>query len=135
MGFKKRNKVSAEFNMSSLTDIIFLLLIFFMLTSTLVAPHALNLKQPGTGNPTTESSDPPELEVSKSGKFELNGRSISAPIEDNMLTLLSGLARRNGGKKLDLIISYERNTPVEHVVLAMDVARRLDLNAILAGEE
>ncbi|MFT5169247.1 MAG: biopolymer transport protein ExbD [Saprospiraceae bacterium] len=135
MGLKKRAKVSAEFSMSSLTDIIFLLLIFFMLTSTLVAPHALNLKQPGTGNPTTESSDPPELEISRSGTFKLNGRSISKPVDDNMVTLLSGLARRNGGKKLDLIISYERNTPVEHVVLAMDVARRLDLNGILAGEE
>ena len=48
MGLKKRSKVSAEFSMSSLTDIIFLLLIFFMLTSSLVAPNALNLKLPGS---------------------------------------------------------------------------------------
>lgn len=45
---KKKSKISAEFNMSSLTDIIFLLLIFFMLTSSIVAPNALNLKLPGT---------------------------------------------------------------------------------------
>ncbi|MFM9952070.1 MAG: ExbD/TolR family protein, partial [Saprospiraceae bacterium] len=48
MGLKKRSKVSSQFNMSSLTDIIFLLLIFFMLTSTVVAPNALNLKLPGS---------------------------------------------------------------------------------------
>ena len=47
MGMKKRAKVSAEFSMSSLTDIIFLLLIFFMLTSSVVVPNALNLQLPG----------------------------------------------------------------------------------------
>ena len=47
MAVKKRSKVSAEFNMSSLTDIIFLLLIFFMLTSSIVTPNALNLQLPG----------------------------------------------------------------------------------------
>ncbi len=45
MGLKKRNKVSAEFSMSSLTDIIFLLLIFFMLTSNLVTIQPFDLPQ------------------------------------------------------------------------------------------
>ncbi|HRJ14821.1 MAG TPA: biopolymer transporter ExbD, partial [Saprospiraceae bacterium] len=44
MSMKKRARVTADFNMSSMTDIIFLLLIFFMLTSSVVAPNALNLK-------------------------------------------------------------------------------------------
>ena len=47
MAVKSRSKVSAQFNMSSLTDIIFLLLIFFMLTSSIVTPNALNLQLPG----------------------------------------------------------------------------------------
>ena len=42
MALRSRNKISANFNMSSMTDIVFLLLIFFMLTSTLVSPNALN---------------------------------------------------------------------------------------------
>ena len=46
MNLKKRNKISAEFNMASLADVIFLLLIFFMLTSTLVAPNAIKLLLP-----------------------------------------------------------------------------------------
>ncbi|MCT4590022.1 MAG: biopolymer transporter ExbD [Carboxylicivirga sp.] len=41
MGLKKRNKVEAGFSMSSMTDIVFLLLIFFMITSTLVTPQAV----------------------------------------------------------------------------------------------
>ena len=43
MALRSRNKVSPNFNMSSMTDIVFLLLIFFMLTSTLVSPNALKL--------------------------------------------------------------------------------------------
>ena len=55
MSLKRKNKTSSEFSMSSMTDIIFLLLIFFMLTSNLVAPNALNLKLPGKS--TSRSTD------------------------------------------------------------------------------
>jgi len=41
MGFKRRSKVDSGFSMSSMTDIVFLLLIFFMITSTLVTPYAI----------------------------------------------------------------------------------------------
>ena len=130
MSIKKRNKVQAEFNMSSMTDIIFLLLIFFMLTSNLVAPNALNLKLPGKGNPSTSSSSPPDVSIERSGTFKLDGRKISAT---NLETALRRLSR--GNKKLDITISPEPRTPVEHVVTVMDIAMRLEINAILATEE
>ena len=54
MALRSRNKVSANFNMSSMTDIVFLLLIFFMLTSTLVSPNALKLLLPNSKAKTLE---------------------------------------------------------------------------------
>ena len=54
MTLRSRNKVSADFNMSSMTDIVFLLLIFFMLTSTLVSPNALKLLLPSSNARTLE---------------------------------------------------------------------------------
>ena len=48
MNLRRRNKVNPNFNMSSMTDIVFLLLIFFMLTSTLVSPNALKLLLPSS---------------------------------------------------------------------------------------
>lgn len=133
MGLKKRSKVNAQFNMSSLTDIIFLLLIFFMLTSNLVAPNALNLKLPGTGNPTTSSSSPTDVAISRDGTFRLDGNRISA---SNLEAGLRRLVRNQPkGKQLDITISPESNTPVEHVVTVMDIAMRLNINAILATEE
>jgi len=52
MALKRRNKVNAAFSMASMTDIVFLLLIFFMITSTLVAPNALKLLLPQSNNQT-----------------------------------------------------------------------------------
>ena len=133
MGLKKKSKVNAQFNMSSLTDIIFLLLIFFMLTSNLVAPNALNLKLPGTGNPSTSSSNPPDVSIRRDGTFNLDGNRITA---SNLETGLRRLVRKQPkGKKLDITISPEPRTPVEHVVTVMDIAMRLNINAILATEE
>ena len=116
--------------MSSMTDIIFLLLIFFMLTSNLVSPNALNLKLPGKGNPSTSSVSPPDVSIERSGVFKLDGRKITS---GNLETALRRLSR--GKKKLDITISPEPRTPVEHVVTVMDIAMRLELNAILATEE
>jgi len=78
MGFKKKSKVSAEFSMSSLTDIIFLLLIFFMLTSSLVTPNALNLKLPGkkSTNTSTSPSTIKSVSISKKGTYFLDGSRI-----------------------------------------------------------
>ncbi len=131
MGLKKRSKVSAEFSMSSLTDIIFLLLIFFMLTSTVVAPNALNLKLPGSSNPSTSTSTPPEVRISRKGSFYLDGSKMST---SKIESRLRQKARSNGGKQLDVIISPEKGAPVEHVVTIMDMAMRHRINAILATD-
>jgi biopolymer transport protein ExbD len=124
MGLQKRNKTSAEFSMSSLTDIIFLLLIFFMLTSGLVAPNALNLKLPGRSNASAPSSSRmSNVAISASGRYYLNGGSIS----------LEELDRRLSGERGESItISPDPSAPVEAVVAVMDIAMRYDINGILS---
>lgn len=132
MSVKKRSKVSAEFNMSSLTDIIFLLLIFFMLTSTVVAPNALNLKMPGRADtpasPTQNNLD--DIRIDNSGAFYLNNKRISV---EELESRLAGKAA--GTAKLSVLISPDERAPVEGVVTVMDIARRLDINGVLAAAE
>ena len=118
--------------MSSLTDIIFLLLIFFMLTSSLVAPNALNLKLPGSSAPPSASSDDPtDVTIKRNGTFYLDGNKIG---KSNLEVALRRLARSAGSQKLNITISPDENTPVEHVVAVMDMAMRLKINAILATD-
>lgn len=133
MGLKKRAKVSAEFSMSSLTDIIFLLLIFFMLTSTLVAPNALNLKLPGKSNTTSVSNKSiPDIAITRAGDYELDGRRIKF---GNLETAIKRLKRAEKGGKLDITISPHPDAPVDNLVEIMDMAMRLQVNAIMAMEE
>jgi biopolymer transport protein ExbD len=132
MALKKRNKYKAEFSMASLTDMIFLLLIFFVLNSSVVAPNSLNLKLPGTSRSTARSdSKTDDVGISTSGNYYLNGKRIS-PFD-----LEQALARKAGGSsdKLDITISPERGTAVKYVAFVMDLAMRFEINAILAAEE
>ena len=131
MGLKKRSKVSAEFSMSSLTDIIFLLLIFFMLTSSLVSPNALFLKMPGKSNPTISTVNPPDIAIQTNGSFLLDGKKMSL---NQLRSEIRRLKRANGGKKLDVTISPMRNCPVQHVVAILDMSSKLNINSILTTE-
>lgn len=116
--------------MSSLTDIIFLLLIFFMLTSTVVAPNALNLKLPGRADtptsPSTERLD--EVRIDEQGGFFYNDRRIG-------IGELEAQLQGRAGTGYSMLIAPDRQAPVEGVVAIMDLAMRLDINGVLAAEE
>ena len=130
MGLKKRSRVTAQFNMSSLTDIIFLLLIFFMLTSSLVAPNALNLKLPGQANTPTPPSerDIDKIVVGGDCTYRFNGQQKGL---GGLETTLRQAAR--GQRDYTVLISYEERTPTECVVNVMDMSRRYDVNGVLAA--
>ena len=133
MGLKKKTKASAEFSMSSLTDIIFLLLIFFMLTSTLVAPNSLNLKLPGSSQKKVQSTrNLDEIQIAGSGRYKLNGKTQTATeLESFMRRLAAGKVPNT----VSVIISPDKNAKVEHVVTIMDMAMRYDVNGVLAPEK
>jgi biopolymer transport protein ExbD len=118
MGLKKRNKVSALFNMSSLTDIIFLLLIFFMLTSSLVTPNALNLQLPGKkATIPTSSARGNMIKVDSRGTYYYNGSKISlAGINEQMRKVKA--RTRNPS----MVIQTSSNAAVDYVVAVMNLA-------------
>ena len=133
MALKKRAKASAEFNMSSLIDIIFLLLIFFMLTSGLVAPNALNLKLPGSSNarsvPDQKRMD--QVAIALDGSYFFNGKKMEL---DQIAELLERRSFPNP-QKYNFGIAPEKEAPVEYVVSIMDIALRLQINGVLMAEE
>ncbi|MEO1514279.1 MAG: biopolymer transporter ExbD [Bacteroidota bacterium] len=126
MGLKKRNKTSAEFSMSSLTDIIFLLLIFFMLTANFVRidPYELPKSDAKTIAPTDIA-----VSISKDGKYSLNGKKMP-------LTKLKGALRLEVSKSENkdnatISVAAEVGTPFSRVVNVMNVAKSLRLKVIL----
>lgn len=129
MALKKKSKVSAEFSMSSLTDIIFLLLIFFMLTSSMVVPNALNLKIPGKHTPSTikVNTPPPVISISSNGTLALNGKRIS---KRNLEKAVRAEKRKNR-KKATVVIKPSLKASNEHVVYVMDLAYRYQVQSVM----
>lgn len=131
MGLKKRNKVSPAFSMASLTDMIFLLLIFFVLNSAVVAPSSLNLKLPGTSRTKVKTdSRTPDVTVNKDGRFYLDGKRITPFDLDSKLAQMA-----KSKKDMSITISPEQNTPINHVAFIMNIAMKYEINAILAAED
>ena len=129
MGIKKRNKVSAQFNMSSLTDIIFLLLVFFMLTATFV-----NIKPVDLPESDTKAVAPSSLHVvvEKSGSLFVNGEAVEAEsISQAIRKVANGL---DNPENTTITIVAEKGVPFNQVMKILTVASDLKFKAILATQ-
>ena len=126
MALRSRNKVSANFNMSSMTDIVFLLLIFFMLTSTLVSPNALKLLLPSSKAKTLEKQTI-SISITKDLDFYIDKEKISP---DNIERKLKKLINH----ELDpaIILHTDKTVAIDHVVKIMDIAYRNKYKIVLA---
>ena len=146
MSVKKRSKISAEFNMSSLTDIIFLLLIFFMLTSSLASPNVLNLKLPQS-EATTPSPQTFSLSITEKGEYYIDTDAIPyEQLEEKLLARMQkAYQERNSslekidpktGEKdfLTLVLNVDAQVGTGKIVELMKLANRLGLRLILATE-
>ena len=126
MGLRSRNKVSANFNMSSMTDIVFLLLIFFMLTSTLVSPNALKLLLPSSKSKTLEKQTI-SISITEDIEFYINENPvIEKDIEQELKLLI------NNEQEPGIILHTDKSVPIEHVVKIMDISYRNKYKIVLA---
>lgn len=129
MGLKKRNKVNAEFSMSSLTDIIFLLLIFFMLTANFVRVD--NFELPKSDSKTVAPMSV-TVSIEKSGKYALNGNTLSVQDLKNALKL--ELSKTENRQNATVAIVAEVGVPFERVQAVMSITASLNAKAILATQ-
>ena len=126
MALRSRNKVSPDFNMSSMTDIVFLLLIFFMLTSTLVSPNALKLLLPNSKAKTLEKQTV-SVSITKEIEFFVNERKVS---ENNLEQELKLLLENK--QEAAIILHTDKTVDIQFVVKVMDIAYRNKYKIVLA---
>lgn len=128
MGLKSRTKISAEFNMSSLTDIIFLLLIFFMLTSNMVN---INIPLPKSDSKTVAPSDLSVM-VKLDGSVSFNGKPTSW--EELEQVIATNVRYTDNKESAVLTIITEAGVTYEEMHKIIKLAASLKLKAILATE-
>jgi biopolymer transport protein ExbD len=130
MSIKRKYKISTEFSLASMSDLVFLLLIFFMLASTLVAPNALKLLLPQSNNQTA-AKPVTTISITKDLQYYINDNGNQRKV--NFLEIEPYLKVKFGGKP-DTYISLhtDRSVPVEQVVKVMNIARKNEFKLILA---
>ena len=126
MNLRGRNKVSATFSMSSMTDIVFLLLVFFLLTSPAITPNALDLLLPQAKGKSTNQQKA-SVSITKDGAFYLNkGRVTKGGLAKALDEVL------NGQQKPAVMLRAEQGVPIEEVVYVMDLANQRSYQLVLA---
>jgi biopolymer transport protein ExbD len=127
MGLQSKNKIEASFSMSSMTDIIFLLLIFFMLTSSFITPSGLPVNLP-----SSESSDivmqEVTVSVTKDLRFAVNDKQVS---RDEIKNALTALLKDNKGY---VVLHIDKEVPVEYLVEIGGIAASLEANVTIATQ-
>ncbi|MAD50631.1 MAG: biopolymer transporter ExbD [Flavobacteriales bacterium] len=126
MSLRSKNKVSANFSMSSMTDIVFLLLIFFMLTSTLVSPNALKLLLPNSKARTLEKQT---ISVSITTEIEYYIEDQKYPFDQLENQLKQRLANE---QEPAIVLHADKTVDIEFAVKVMDIAYRNKYKVVLA---
>ena len=124
MKLKGRNKISPDFSMSSMTDIVFLLLIFFMLTAN--SPNALDLLLPKAKGKSTNTQNV-SVSINKNLEYFVNNERINGEyIEIELKKALEGQ------DKPTIILRAEESVAIKEAVNVMDIANRNNYKVILA---
>ena len=129
MALKSRSKITPQFEMSSMADLVFLLLIFFMLITTLIVPNvnALKLTLPSSHTAKPTEGITVSVSINKNLQYFVDGKPVM------LTTLSSTLQNFLAGKKDPTVILHTDNSvPVENVVKVMDIANKMKVKMVLA---
>ena len=126
MAIRSSNKISPTFSMASLTDMVFLLLIFFMVTSTVVSPNALKLLLPQSNNQTAAKAIT-SVSIDRNFNFHIEKTPVA----------FADLERQLQVKLMDaqdptISLHADKTVPIEEVVKVMNIAARNKYKLILA---
>ena len=126
MNLKGKNQINKDFNFSSITDIVFLLLIFFMIASSLAKSYdTIQVKLPNAKG-KTENKNSISLTIDRDINFFLNGEIVKKnEIEKKILESLTN-------EKISIILKSEKTVPIQDVIFVMNIANKNSINIVLA---
>ena len=121
MQFRRQRREDDMINLTPLIDVVFLLLIFFMVSTTFTKNTHLTIDLPeAVGNPSTETSNRLDVVIGADGGYQVNGQGLINNQPETLKTALLQLSE--GDTQTPLTITADARTPHQAVVTAMDVA-------------
>ena len=128
MNFRKNMSDEVEVNLTPLIDVVFLLLIFFMVTTTFDKDAKININLPTTTNAlSSPKKQPMEVIIDGNGKFFVDGREVLNNKPETLFRAMTQALNERGEKTPPLVISADASTNYQAVVTAMDIAGRLGM--------
>jgi biopolymer transport protein ExbD len=120
MPITNRNKLSISFSMASMSDLVFLLLIFFMLTSTLVAPNAIKLLLPGSSSKAM-AKQTVTVYINEQQNYYIEEFQVNEDILEAELT-----QKLSGQSEATIVLRADKTVPVQHIVNVIDAVNEIN---------
>jgi biopolymer transport protein ExbD len=120
MAIQMRNKRDTNFSMASMSDLVFLLLIFFMLTSTLVAPNAIKLLLPSSSSKTM-SKQTVTVYINKERNIFVEDQKVDPAKLENVL--INKLGSEQEGS---IVLRSDKTAPVQDIVVVIDAVNEIN---------
>ena len=131
MSLKRKTKVTEVFSMASMTDVIFLLLIFFMVTSTLIVPNALRVSLPSANKQPAPEAPLARITISEDMRYFAFGQDKGHEVAfEEILPLL--LQEQSRNPEMYVAIYADENVPYREIVKVLSMAGENKMKVVLA---
>lgn len=124
MKFRRKPRENVEINLASLLDVVFILLLFFVVSTTFTRETQMKVVLPeAASGAAVEEAAALEIEIAADGQISLNNQLLA---RSDLATLMTALQQASGGdNRKPLVVSADAKTPHQAVVIAMDAAGKL----------
>jgi biopolymer transport protein ExbD len=130
MNLRKRHKsASAEVHTSAMNDIMFFLLLFFLIASTVTNPNVVKLVLPKSSSGQSISKKTINVSITKDLVYMVDKKQV--PV-DQLMTELS--TYKSVAKELTIVLSVDKTVAIQDVVQVLDIAQKLNIKLVLATE-
>ncbi|MDN3584055.1 ExbD/TolR family protein [Mucilaginibacter flavus] len=130
MNLRKRHKsASAEIHTSAMNDIMFFLLLFFLIASTVTNPNVVKLVLPKSSSGQSISKKTINVSITKDLKYTVDKKEVPVDQLMNQLSTYKSLAN-----ELTIVLSVDKTVAIQDVVQVMDIAQKLNIKLVLATE-
>jgi biopolymer transport protein ExbD len=129
MNLRRRKRPGAEVHTSAMNDIMFFLLLFFLIASTITNPNVVKLLLPRSDSGQSVSKKTITVSISKDLEYVVDKQTV--PVEQLMPTLQSF---QGSAQELTIVLYVDRTVAIENVVNVMDIANKLKIKLVLATE-
>ncbi len=126
---KRHGRISAEIHTSAMNDIMFFLLLFFLIASAITNPNVIKLLLPKSSSGQSVSKKTISVTISQDLVYTVNNKPVK--IEDMQQTLLG---YKNLAAELTIVLSVDRTVAIQNVVEIMDIAQKMNIKLVLATE-